>query len=182
LLLGAAACGDRRLDLSLELAPDTCTMGAPAGGSLLVEVEGPGGILCTACLPISEAAGDAAALLADVQNEAPICPGIVPNTTLAVALTAYSEPLCPAQAPRLFCSRSPTVGVPDGRSDAAVVVVMTCDTTCTGACVPTTCAALGKDCGAVSDGCGATLQCGTCSPPDVCGGRNGSGTANVCSK
>jgi hypothetical protein len=29
-------------------------------------------------------------------------------------------------------------------------------------CTPTTCAALDDDCGSVSDGCGGTLQCGTC--------------------
>ncbi len=40
-------------------------------------------------------------------------------------------------------------------------------------CTPTTCAALGKDCGTVSDGCGGTLDCGTCGPGQVC-------TSNVC--
>jgi hypothetical protein len=46
-----------------------------------------------------------------------------------------------------------------------------------GACVPTTCAALGDNCGSVSDGCGGTLSCGTCTSPQTCGGG---GTANVC--
>lgn len=32
-----------------------------------------------------------------------------------------------------------------------------------GMCTPTTCAALGKNCGAVADGCGGMLACGTCS-------------------
>jgi hypothetical protein len=31
-----------------------------------------------------------------------------------------------------------------------------------GPCTPTTCAALGKDCGNWPDGCGGTLNCGTC--------------------
>jgi polyhydroxybutyrate depolymerase len=44
------------------------------------------------------------------------------------------------------------------------------------ACTPTTCAAQGKDCGSISDGCGATLPCGTCSA-GTCGGG---GVANVC--
>src|SRR5215471_6376907 len=36
-------------------------------------------------------------------------------------------------------------------------------------CVPTTCAALGYDCGPAPDGCGGLLQCGTCTGPEVCG-------------
>jgi hypothetical protein len=36
-------------------------------------------------------------------------------------------------------------------------------------CVPTTCAALNANCGSLPDGCGGTLQCGTCTLPDVCG-------------
>jgi hypothetical protein len=50
--------------------------------------------------------------------------------------------------------------------------------TCGAACVPTTCAAQGKNCGSIDDGCGSTLFCGTCSGTGVtCGGG---GTANVC--
>jgi hypothetical protein len=44
-------------------------------------------------------------------------------------------------------------------------------------CQPKTCAALGDNCGSVSDGCGGTLSCGSCTSPQTCGG---SGTANVC--
>jgi hypothetical protein len=36
-------------------------------------------------------------------------------------------------------------------------------------CVPNTCQKLGARCGAVSDGCGATLDCGTCRGNEVCG-------------
>ncbi|HJZ84048.1 MAG TPA: pyrrolo-quinoline quinone [Polyangia bacterium] len=46
-----------------------------------------------------------------------------------------------------------------------------------GSCIPTSCAAAGKNCGTISDGCGAMLGCGTCVPPQTCGGG---GTANVC--
>src|SRR5262249_26865326 len=45
------------------------------------------------------------------------------------------------------------------------------------ACTPTTCAAQGKNCGTIADGCGGTLTCGTCTAPQTCGG---SGVANVC--
>lgn len=47
-----------------------------------------------------------------------------------------------------------------------------------GACVAITCAAKGKNCGALSDGCGKTLNCGTCTVAgQSCGG---SGIPNVC--
>jgi hypothetical protein len=38
------------------------------------------------------------------------------------------------------------------------------------ACVPTTCASRGYDCGYAADGCGGLLQCGTCTAPGYCGG------------
>gem|GEM_PF-1368037 len=45
------------------------------------------------------------------------------------------------------------------------------------ACVPATCASLGKNCGATADGCGGSLSCGSCTSPQTCGGA---GAANVC--
>lgn len=44
-------------------------------------------------------------------------------------------------------------------------------------CIPTTCAANGKNCGSIPDGCGGTLNCGACAGPQSCGGG---GVANVC--
>jgi hypothetical protein len=44
-------------------------------------------------------------------------------------------------------------------------------------CVPTSCSAQGKNCGSISDGCGVTLNCGSCSGVNTCAGG---GTANVC--
>ena len=45
-------------------------------------------------------------------------------------------------------------------------------------CVPKTCLALGKSCGAVTDTvCGGVIECGTCKGSDVCGGA---GVPNVC--
>jgi hypothetical protein len=48
-------------------------------------------------------------------------------------------------------------------------------------CTPTTCGAHGYNCGAVGDGCGDQLNCGSCTDPqycggggyDICGGNNG---------
>jgi hypothetical protein len=39
-----------------------------------------------------------------------------------------------------------------------------------GGCTPLTCADLGADCGQQADGCGNTLDCGTCTAPAYCGG------------
>ena len=44
-------------------------------------------------------------------------------------------------------------------------------------CTPTTCAAQGKNCGTIPNGCGGTLTCGVCTAPQTCGGA---GVANVC--
>ncbi|HEY3816315.1 MAG TPA: hypothetical protein VGL81_04040 [Polyangiaceae bacterium] len=41
-----------------------------------------------------------------------------------------------------------------------------------GTCVPRTCQELGYDCGANGDGCGNVIDCGTCTPPEICGGGN----------
>lgn len=44
-------------------------------------------------------------------------------------------------------------------------------------CAPTTCAAQKKTCGTISDGCGGSLACGSCTAPQTCGGG---GAPNVC--
>jgi hypothetical protein len=45
------------------------------------------------------------------------------------------------------------------------------------ACVPRVCSIEGASCGAIDDGCGGMLDCGTCSGLATCGGQ---GVANVC--
>lgn len=44
------------------------------------------------------------------------------------------------------------------------------------ACVPRTCASAGAECGALDDGCGGSLECGTCEATETCGIER----ANVC--
>ncbi len=46
-----------------------------------------------------------------------------------------------------------------------------------GICTPQTCQQQGIQCGPAGDGCGGLLQCGTCAPPQTCGGG---GTPGVC--
>jgi hypothetical protein len=45
------------------------------------------------------------------------------------------------------------------------------------ACTKRTCADVGANCGPVADGCGGTIDCGTCASPYLCGGG---GTPNRC--
>jgi hypothetical protein len=44
-------------------------------------------------------------------------------------------------------------------------------------CTPITACPAGQNCGSIADGCGGTLNCGTCAAPQTCGGG---GTANQC--
>ena len=60
-----------------------------------------------------------------------------------------------------------------GSGTATAVLTVNPGTTCT----PTTCAAQGKSCGTIADGCGGTLSCGSCVAPQTCGGG---GVPNVC--
>ncbi|HEY7955760.1 MAG TPA: hypothetical protein VII38_10730 [Polyangia bacterium] len=189
-LLALVGCDHHRLDLSLALARDSCTIPVPAGGSILYQVtsgaapDGGDRSFCGGCLPVTTALDSTDQILAFLRGSAPACAGVAPDSTLRVALTAFSAASCPdvAGPARLFCSESPPIALPDGRSDAVVSVVLTCDPACSGGCTPSSCAALGKDCGMLSDGCGGMLDCGGCAPPEQCGGHAGGGAPNVCSK
>jgi hypothetical protein len=44
-------------------------------------------------------------------------------------------------------------------------------------CTPLAACPVGLNCGTIDDGCGGTLNCGTCNAPETCGGG---GTANQC--
>jgi hypothetical protein len=39
-------------------------------------------------------------------------------------------------------------------------------------CIPTTCAAQGKNCGTIADGCGGALSCGSCASGETCSSSN----------
>ena len=60
---------------------------------------------------------------------------------------------------------------------ASVTVPAACQVGFVLNCTPTSCFAQGKNCGTISDGCGATLTCGVCTAPQTCGGG---GVLNVC--
>ena len=185
LVLLVAGCGDRRADLVLELPSDSCNVPIPSGGSMLYQVSASdGGSFCGGCLAVTSALPDAQSTLAFLRANAPACNGVKANVTLTVSVTAFSTGNCPTDGTAcVYKAKSAPVKTGDGTSDAVLSAVLTCDTSCVATmCKPTTCAALGKNCGTLSDGCTGTLNCGVCTPPLKCGGHGGSGTPNVCSQ
>jgi hypothetical protein len=143
-----------------------------------IDVDASSQSFCGACLPVAADLTTPAALLDFLRANAPRCAGVRPGSTLAVSVTAYSAPMCSTPS-RIFCSQSPTAPLPDGTEDAEISFTLTCNRACNGLCMPTTCAALGKNCGPVSDGCGGNLECGMCNPPLKCGFG---GVPNVCGR
>lgn len=56
-------------------------------------------------------------------------------------------------------------------ADGTVSVIRDCS------CIAETCEQMGANCGSIDNGCGETLDCGSCDEPETCGG---SGVPNVC--
>ncbi len=168
-----AGCGSRSLDVAIAIDGSGCTLSVPAGGSVLYQLEAngttAGGSFCGACLAVDAAINGSDALLAFVRAHAPACAGVHPGTTIGVRLTGFAVAGCPTGNAPAFCADGPTALVPDGTSNGAVMLTLACHAQCSGACVPTTCAAQGKNCGSISDGCNHVLDCGTCHPPLFCG-------------
>jgi hypothetical protein len=96
-----------------------------------------------------------------------------------VRLTGYGVANCPSGNMPTFCADGPAELVPDGTKDSSLTMTLTCMAQCSAVCVPTTCAAQGKDCDFISDGCNMVLDCGTCHNPLRCGGG---GVPNVCGR
>ena len=185
--LACAACGPRTLELGVAIDV-SCRVSQPAGSSLLYEVttDGVDGgappRVCGACIDVTTPVTDAEGLLALLRKSAPACP-IARDTTVRVRLTGFSLAACrPKSTGEVdpLCARSGALAVGGGGSDQRLEVAMACPGVCDVAtCTPLDCAAQGKDCGTASNGCAQTLDCGTCKPPQKCGGG---GTPNVCGK
>jgi hypothetical protein len=185
LLALCAGCGPRQLALSVTVDGSGCALSLPAGGSILYQVSanGIGGdagaaTVCGGCLAVDQPLAGADELVSFLERSAPSCAGVHPGTSLGVRLTGWSAAACPP-ASASFCADGPPVTVPDGTHDATVKLPLACHAQCAGACQPITCAAVGKDCGPISDGCNRVLECGDCKPPLRCAGA---GVANVCGR
>jgi hypothetical protein len=181
-----AGCGPRALDLTITVDASGCTLTVPAGGSISYQVEANGssvgdggaGSFCGGCLAVDTAIATSDALIAFLRAHAPSCAGVHPGTTLAIRVTGWSSGGCPAPIAPSFCADAPSQLVPDGTSNATLAFNLKCKPACSSTCMPTTCAAQGADCGAISDGCNMVLDCGTCHPPLHCGAA----TPNVCGR
>ncbi len=89
--------------------------------------------------------------------------------------------LCMAAMLTAACGGSggaPSFGAGDGgRTDATLVDASGLNAGEGGACHPLSCAKLGYTCGKTGDGCGGTIDCGSCKSPETCGGG---GKFSVC--
>lgn len=127
-------------------------------------------------------------LLYEINGKTTIChatnstthPYTVVKTSVAACIAAHS----------LHSDDYIAVGDPTCQGGGCLPQGAPCDATlpcCSGAtcvlglclpiCNPTTCEAQGATCGTIPDGCGDTLNCGSCTDPETFGGG---GTANVC--
>jgi hypothetical protein len=173
----AVGCGDRSLELRTSMA-SSCVVNLPRGGSILYEVlvSDPSGTsrgVCGACLPVDSPLNGSTALLDQLRASAPPCRAIVPGATLTMRVNGWSVAMCPAPGGAatnspVLCASSKALVSPDGRSDGALDVVLTCDAACNQGCVPLTCFSQNRMCGQTPDGCGGLLDCGTCHGNQVC--------------
>jgi hypothetical protein len=182
--LTLAACGSHALDMQLTIAAD-CTFMVPAGGGVLYEIvvdaRGDGGAprVCGGCVPVSSTITSAMSLLAVLRQSAPSCV-VSPGATLHVRLDGFADETC-ATVPTAnrLCGISGAVVAGDGHGDESTMATVSCAAGCNTACTPLSCADQGKNCDSVGDGCGGMTFCGSCSPPQKCGGG---GVQNVCAK
>lgn len=113
-----------------------------------------------------QALGDAAALSDAEATEAvrAACVGSYGNKGQCVS--------CVAQALADLRAEGQITGAQSGALVSAIG-----EGECADACMAASCDLAGKNCGAIADGCGGTLECGGCAAPETCGGG---GTDNVC--
>lgn len=167
----------------------------PPVGPTEVSIGGTSSIQITTCTPetdtvfcsrLSKTCGSYTALdncgTSRTANCGTCTTGFICTNNVCVAET------CTPETDTVFCSRlSKACGsytAPDNCEVSRTANCGTCNTgyTCTNnvcvssTCTPATCPSLGKTCGNVSDGCGGTLSCGTCTVSgQVC-------TNNVCTE
>ena len=139
---------------SVTLNPTTVVGGNPSTGTVTLTAPAP--------------AGGAVVTLASTGAVASVPASVtVPTGALSATFTITTPVVVGLTA------QSDIIATFGGVSRAATLTV----TPSPVACTPTTCAVQGKNCGTISDGCGGTLVCGSCTAPQTCGGA---GVANVC--
>ena len=89
----------------------------------------------------------------------------------AIAMLAGCSSADESRQPGSDAGASDTSAPSDAQTEGSV------DGTTADGCTSKTCLKVGAGCGIVDDGCGGTLDCGTCAAPDICGGA---GVENQC--
>jgi hypothetical protein len=154
---GAHLCGI----IASPCVPTTCQAVGKSCGPIL---DGCGGILdCGACPEGETCSGGGVANVCGT-------PRCQPAT--CEALGAECGRIGDGCGGTLECGTCPTGQTCGGGGTANV-----CGVAPPPPCQPTTCEAVSAECGRIGDGCGGTLECGTCPAGQTCGGG---GTANVC--
>lgn len=91
---------------------------------------------------------------------------------------AFPSDVCTTLAQQLSKAIDASLGPgDDGERDAFRQGAQALGYSPDGCCTPTTCAAQGANCDSIPDGCGGTLECGSCTLPATCGGA---GMPNQC--
>jgi len=163
----AQTCGNGIIDLG-EQCDDGAVNGTPASCCSATCKFKPAGSACANPNPCMTATCNGADVCAATPNMAPCNDG-----------NACTTPdVCTAGT----CVGGPALNCNDGNpctTDTCAPATGCVHTPIGGCaiCTPTTCAAQGKNCGTIPDGCGGTLTCGVCTAPQTCGGA---AVANVC--
>jgi hypothetical protein len=98
------------------------------------------------------------AVTQDLGNDDDASPTLTPDA-------APTMPSMDGSAPRDASSRDTSSPPADARPTDACDACNVADV-----CVPTSCAEQGRTCGPTTDGCGHSLDCGTCMSGETCGG------------
>jgi len=136
---------------AVSLNPSTVTGGSSSAGTVTLNMAAP--------------SGGVGVFLSSSSTVATV-PGsvVVPAGQTSAGFTATTS--------AVSATNAVTITAQSNGSASAVLTVNPASS-----CTPTTCAAQGKNCGSISNGCGGTLSCGSCTAPQTCGGG---GVANVC--
>jgi len=157
---------------------ETCGRGGVAGQCGTAPSVGVSGLSLS---PSSVSGGSASTGTVTLNMAAPAGGvGVFLSSSAAVATVPSSVVVPAGQTSASFTVNTSTVSASNfvtisASSNGTASAVLTVNPA--SSCTPTTCAAQGKNCGSISNGCGGTLACGTCTAPQTCGGG---GVANVC--
>jgi len=181
---GMAACGSVCRDVNID--PDSC--GACGTVCAPDEVCRNGTcqpLPCTCAQPCPPGTTSCGGVCVDTSNDLSHCGAcgtacgageFCSNGTCAPNPCLGPDP-CPGGCVSSNCD--PATGWSCSPDDAACAPDGICTNAgiCEPLCTPTTCAAVGAECGVIADGCGGTRDCGPCRSGQVCGGG---GLPNVC--